>query len=201
LPLSARGRDGDGAKLFVVDVLHPLDRLALESFLNGDMAHCCAGTRAMPVLFAWWKPHDVASAYLLDRAARALRAPRASSHDQCLADLPADEIAAIDRHLRELDRLAEDLDLLDCEIAQSGLEDPSMTRKWGSCSMSGTITLALDLDEQSEAFQDFVVAHELLHLKVQNHGRVFRALMNHHVPDWRRHAVQKGQRKPVTRES
>jgi transposase len=42
--------------------------------------------------------------------------------------LPADEIAAIDRHFRELDRLAEDLELLDREIAQSGLEDPSIKR-------------------------------------------------------------------------
>jgi hypothetical protein len=48
-----------------------------------------------------------------------------------------------------------------------------MTRKWGSCSVVGTITLAIDLDEQSEAFQDFVIAHELLHLKVPNHSRLF----------------------------
>jgi predicted metal-dependent hydrolase len=60
-----------------------------------------------------------------------------------------------------------------------------MTRKWGSCSMVGTITLAIDLDEQSEAFQDFVIAHELLHLKVPNHSRLFKALMTAHVPGWR----------------
>jgi hypothetical protein len=60
-----------------------------------------------------------------------------------------------------------------------------MTFKWGSCSAAGTITLAIDLDEQSEDFQDFVIAHELLHLKVPNHGRLFKALMTAHVPDWR----------------
>jgi predicted metal-dependent hydrolase len=60
-----------------------------------------------------------------------------------------------------------------------------MTRKWGSCSTVGTITLAIDLDEQSEAFQDFVIAHELLHLKVPNHSRLFKALMTAHVPGWR----------------
>lgn len=60
-----------------------------------------------------------------------------------------------------------------------------MTRKWGSCSMAGTITLAIDLDKESEAFQDFVIAHELLHLKVPNHGRLFKALMTTHVPSWR----------------
>jgi Protein of unknown function DUF45 len=48
-----------------------------------------------------------------------------------------------------------------------------MTRKWGSCSTAGTVTLAIDLDEELEAFQDFVIAHELLHLEVPNHGRLF----------------------------
>jgi hypothetical protein len=48
-----------------------------------------------------------------------------------------------------------------------------MTRKWGSCSMRGTVTLAADLIEQDRHFQDFVVAHELLHLRVPNHGRLF----------------------------
>jgi predicted metal-dependent hydrolase len=60
-----------------------------------------------------------------------------------------------------------------------------MTRKWGSCSTAGTITLALDLDEQSEGFQDFVIVHELLHLKVPNHSRLLKALMTAHVPKWR----------------
>jgi predicted metal-dependent hydrolase len=60
-----------------------------------------------------------------------------------------------------------------------------MTRKWASCSTAGTITLATDLDDESERFQDFVIVHELLHLKVPNHGRLFKALMTAHVPTWR----------------
>lgn len=60
-----------------------------------------------------------------------------------------------------------------------------MTRKWGSCSVAGTITLAVDLDDEDVSFQDFVIAHELLHLKVPNHGRLFKALMTIHVPNWR----------------
>ena len=59
-----------------------------------------------------------------------------------------------------------------------------MTRKWGSCSTSGIITLAIDLADQEPGFQDFVIAHELLHLRVPNHGKLFKALMTVHVPDW-----------------
>ena len=60
-----------------------------------------------------------------------------------------------------------------------------MTRKWGSCSTSGTITLASDLADHDPAFTDFVIAHELLHLRVPNHGKLFKALMNAHVPNWK----------------
>ena len=66
-----------------------------------------------------------------------------------------------------------------------------MTRKWGSCSTSGTITLATDLSHQAVGFQDFVIAHELLHLRVPNHGKLFKALMTAHVPDWREHDISK----------
>jgi predicted metal-dependent hydrolase len=66
-----------------------------------------------------------------------------------------------------------------------------MTRKWGSCSTAGTITLAADLAEQVKGFQDFVVAHELLHLRVPNHGRLFKALMTAYVPGWRLHDVRR----------
>jgi len=62
-----------------------------------------------------------------------------------------------------------------------------MTRKWGSCSTAGIVTLAEDLADQEECFQDFVIVHELLHLRVPNHGRLFKALMTAHVPNWREH--------------
>ena len=66
-----------------------------------------------------------------------------------------------------------------------------MTRKWGSCSTAGTITLATDLGSQDVWFQNFVIAHELLHLRVPNHGKLFKALMTAHVPDWREHEIAK----------
>jgi predicted metal-dependent hydrolase len=67
-----------------------------------------------------------------------------------------------------------------------------MTRKWGSCSTGGTITLASDLSNQSDGFQDFVVVHEVLHLRVRTHGRLFKALMSAHLPGWRRFDRQRG---------
>jgi predicted metal-dependent hydrolase len=60
-----------------------------------------------------------------------------------------------------------------------------MRTKWGSCSKLGTITLATDLVNEEIDFQNFVIAHELLHLRIRNHGRLFKAFMTAHVPNWR----------------
>jgi len=60
----------------------------------------------------------------------------------------------------------------------------AMRRKWGSCSSAGTVTLADDLLDQEARFQDYVIVHELLHLRYATHGRVFKALMSAHVPGW-----------------
>ena len=60
-----------------------------------------------------------------------------------------------------------------------------MVKKWGSCSNRGTITLATDLATRRQQFQDFVIVHELLHVRVPNHSRLFKALMSVYVPTWR----------------
>jgi predicted metal-dependent hydrolase len=62
-----------------------------------------------------------------------------------------------------------------------------MRRKWGSCSSVGTVTLATDLVDQDEHFQDYVIVHELLHLRYPTHGRMFKALMSAYIPNWRRY--------------
>jgi len=71
----------------------------------------------------------------------------------------------------------------------------AMRRKWGSCSSAGTITLAYDLLDQELCFQDYVIVHELLHLRLPTHGRVFKALMSAHVPGWR---TMEARRKIIT---
>jgi len=61
-----------------------------------------------------------------------------------------------------------------------------MRRKWASCSMRGWCTFASDLLDEAPAFQDYVILHELLHLKIRNHGPVFRSLLTVLMPSWRR---------------
>ena len=56
-----------------------------------------------------------------------------------------------------------------------------MTRKWASCSSRGRICFAHDLLELSERQQDYVIVHELLHLRHPNHSKVFTALCRAHL--------------------
>ena len=52
-----------------------------------------------------------------------------------------------------------------------------MTRKWGSCSTAGRLTFNAELLGESGELRKKVVVHELLHLRVPNHGKVLRALL------------------------
>ena len=52
-----------------------------------------------------------------------------------------------------------------------------MSRKWASCSSRGRLTFDTELLRQPADFRSEAIVHELLHLKVPNHGKLFSALM------------------------
>jgi predicted metal-dependent hydrolase len=60
-----------------------------------------------------------------------------------------------------------------------------MERKWASCSSHGRITFSSDLFDQPYGFQEFVIVHELLHLNLSNHGRLFKSLLKAHLSNSR----------------
>ena len=62
-----------------------------------------------------------------------------------------------------------------------------MRSQWGSCSVSGRISLNTHLVKLARELTSYVITHELCHLVELNHGRAFNALMDRHVPDWRSH--------------
>ncbi len=67
------------------------------------------------------------------------------------------------------------------EVAPREVRVAPMTRKWASCSSRGRVTFASDLLAQPENVRREVIVHELLHLKVPNHGPLFRALLSAHL--------------------
>ena len=61
----------------------------------------------------------------------------------------------------------------------------SMRTKWASCSSQGTLTLSRDLLRLPSDLVDYVICHELVHLKVPSHGKGWRALTGIYIPEWR----------------
>ncbi|MCK6580015.1 MAG: M48 family metallopeptidase [Anaerolineae bacterium] len=60
-----------------------------------------------------------------------------------------------------------------------------MKTRWGSCSARRRVTLNLRLIHVAPHLIDYVIAHELCHLKVLNHSAAFYALQARLMPDWR----------------
>jgi len=61
-----------------------------------------------------------------------------------------------------------------------------MKRRWGSCAKSGDILLNTHLIQAPRHCVDYVITHELCHLKYPHHGNGFCRLLSHVMPDWER---------------
>jgi predicted metal-dependent hydrolase len=67
----------------------------------------------------------------------------------------------------------------------TGLVIRSMKRRWGSCSNKGKITLSSELIRLSNKFIEYVIVHELCHLRHHNHGPRFYELLSELYPEWK----------------
>ena len=116
--------------------------------------------------------------WVLDARARVLARPPA-----------APPIEASDLEVLLLERLLAELHAL----WTARLNEPGVTWKlrrmktlWGVCHFSKRqITYARQLALKPRELVEYVVVHELTHLKVHNHGPAFKALMDARLPNWR----------------
>jgi predicted metal-dependent hydrolase len=56
--------------------------------------------------------------------------------------------------------------------------------RWGSCSANGTISLNWRLVQTPDFVRDYIIYHELMHLKEMNHSERFWARVAEVCPDW-----------------
>ena len=63
-----------------------------------------------------------------------------------------------------------------------------MKNKWASLSENGRLTFNTEVLEMKKQFCNYVIIHELLHMKVPNHGKLFKSLMFAFLPDWEKYS-------------
>lgn len=59
-----------------------------------------------------------------------------------------------------------------------------LSKRWGSCTKKGNIVLNADLIKAPIHCIDYVLIHEVCHLKYHHHGPQFWSLLNKYCPDW-----------------
>lgn len=78
---------------------------------------------------------------------------------------------------------------LGVEVREWGIK--RMKTKWGSCNpKSGRVWLNLELIKKPAACLEYVLVHELTHLRVPTHDERFLGLMDRHLPSWRRRRTE-----------
>ena len=90
------------------------------------------------------------------------------------------------------EKLREEIErLLPAWVGRTGLEPSSwqiknMKTRWGTCNTkTRKIWLSLQLAKKPLICLEYVILHELAHLRVRDHGKNFAAIMDRYMPDWR----------------
>jgi predicted metal-dependent hydrolase len=132
------------------------------------------------------------TAWLEGRALEVVRVPGragATRRGDMVAVAGPEPAAALERwYRREARRLfetsvAHESARLGLEYARIAIRD--QRTRWGSCSSRGTLSFNWRLALTPPEVLDYVVVHELLHVREHNHSRAFWALVGEHRPGWR----------------
>jgi predicted metal-dependent hydrolase len=73
----------------------------------------------------------------------------------------------------------------DHNFSPAGFNVRVMKGRWGSCNSKGKITLSTDLVKLKEIYLEYVILHELCHLKHHNHSPEFYRLLSEVFPQWK----------------
>jgi predicted metal-dependent hydrolase len=70
-------------------------------------------------------------------------------------------------------------------FAPTGVSVRVMKRRWGSCSSKGKITINSELVKLDDQYLEYVILHELCHLRHHNHSQAYYKLLSEVYPNWK----------------
>ena len=149
---------------------------------------CVSPRRGVVVSMPWMLPYAIAEKFLLSKrqwVAAALERQAGQMHRAAESGRTAtvpDDPAELER-MREAARAALVPKLLSAAARygfpfKGRVAIKNNVTNWGSCSSKGNINLNMRLILLPEHLQDYVILHELCHLRHQNHGPQFHALLD-----------------------
>lgn len=71
------------------------------------------------------------------------------------------------------------------EVAPAGVKVTSAVSRWGSCSAQNRLCFSYRIALLPVEAADYIVVHELAHIRVKNHGPFFYAEIERILPDYR----------------
>lgn len=144
--------------------------------------------RGVVVSMPWLLPYAVAEKFLLSKRQWVASVMEKQALQQQKA-VQGGKTASVPSDLVELERMREAartalVPKLREAAARNGFDFKGRVAiknnasNWGSCSSKGNINLNMRLVLLPERLQDYVILHELCHLRHQNHGPAFHALLD-----------------------
>ena len=70
------------------------------------------------------------------------------------------------------------------KVNVKGIYIRPMKNKWASCSSYGILSFNDELLTMEKKLGDYVMVHELLHLNVPNHGKLWKSFMTAYLGDY-----------------
>jgi hypothetical protein len=156
-----------------------LDVFQPRSFRNGDKIQTTAKSYT---LYLQEEDRKSYSGKLIGREIR-IKCPKGEINTESISNLigrlaGADQMPMFARRVRELNALHFQEKLGTIRLKNS-------KARWGSCSGKGNLNFSTRLLKASEAARDYVIIHELAHLKEMNHSPRFWEWVERACPDYR----------------
>lgn len=141
------------------------------------------GRGGLRAIKPWLTPNIFVEHFIKTKAAWVIRSLAKTQEVKINLDIPEEEIPILKRRAAKIiiERLEFFNSMYGYKYQRLSIKDQKT--RWGSCTHSGTLSFNCRLSLLPLNLLDYVVVHELCHLKEMNHSSKFWGLVSRAIPD------------------